>query len=585
MRINITYRRCCFFLATILPLLLFQFTRAPLSLGASTESTVTLLASQSKLNRLASGDTSGETRFSVDADAKKIVIEIISPVELVNTSILSPNGQLVDSGNIITLQGTYSDFAGNPGSDSPLILPTSSPGYHYLYVIPALGGGAYTVNYAIPAPFPHDIPIMVQLTTDSPIAARLFVTEERLPIGTPAVLGLALFHGASPILGVSPRVVAVAEDGTRFEAPMLDNGMEADKVQGDGLYTAQFDVVSAGKYVAVATVSGATGSGIPFERESTTGFEILASTGNLTGTFKDTGVDADGNGQLDSVTIDLDVTADQPGEYQAFIYLKSAGGESCVMSGVKTLSQGTGSIAVDFDVETLRKLNENGPYSIEQAELFYQKPEGKDLADRMLDLGLTKNYQLSQFERPPIAVVGNVSETTSDTNVNGLYDTLTAYFDVDVRTGGYYEWSARLTDVRNIQIALGSASGTLDEGRNRIGVTFKGSDIGNKALNGPFYLQDLLIYGNGNSLALAGSFGSTGAYKYYQFEGASKQGDLDGDGDVDQNDINILLMDRNKSIADSVCGNRCDLDEDGAITSLDARKLSLMCTRARCATQ
>ena len=63
------------------------------------------------------------------------------------------------------------------------------------------------------------------------------------------------------------------------------------------------------------------------------------------------------------------------------------------------------------------------------------------------------------------------------------------------------------------------------------------------------------------------------------------RGDLDGDGDVDQHDLNILLRDRNKSVDQSVCGARCDLDDDSEITALDVRKLQLLCSRPRCATQ
>ena len=49
-------------------------------------------------------------------------------------------------------------------------------------------------------------------------------------------------------------------------------------------------------------------------------------------------------------------------------------------------------------------------------------------------------------------------------------------------------------------------------------------------------------------------------------------GDLDNDCNVDRDDLNILMADRNKPVADSSCGNACDLDCDGMITVLDARK-------------
>jgi hypothetical protein len=62
-------------------------------------------------------------------------------------------------------------------------------------------------------------------------------------------------------------------------------------------------------------------------------------------------------------------------------------------------------------------------------------------------------------------------------------------------------------------------------------------------------------------------------------------GDFDNDGDVDRNDLNILLSDRNKPVGESNCGSACDLDGDGIITVLDARKLVQICTRSRCATE
>jgi hypothetical protein len=61
------------------------------------------------------------------------------------------------------------------------------------------------------------------------------------------------------------------------------------------------------------------------------------------------------------------------------------------------------------------------------------------------------------------------------------------------------------------------------------------------------------------------------------------EGDLDGDCDVDRDDLNIILAARNTP-ADGPDDPR-DLDGDGVITVLDARKLVLLCTRTGCATE
>lgn len=61
------------------------------------------------------------------------------------------------------------------------------------------------------------------------------------------------------------------------------------------------------------------------------------------------------------------------------------------------------------------------------------------------------------------------------------------------------------------------------------------------------------------------------------------KGDLDNDGDVDNDDIKLILNVRNQPASGE--DDPRDLDGDGEITVLDARKLVLMCTRSRCATE
>lgn len=58
-------------------------------------------------------------------------------------------------------------------------------------------------------------------------------------------------------------------------------------------------------------------------------------------------------------------------------------------------------------------------------------------------------------------------------------------------------------------------------------------------------------------------------------------GDLDDDGDVDRDDLNVVLARRNTPASGP--DDRADLNDDEMITVLDARVLVTLCTRARCA--
>ncbi len=60
-------------------------------------------------------------------------------------------------------------------------------------------------------------------------------------------------------------------------------------------------------------------------------------------------------------------------------------------------------------------------------------------------------------------------------------------------------------------------------------------------------------------------------------------GDVDGDGDVDRNDTDIIMMARNTPATGPA--DPRDLDHDGTISVLDARIATLLCTRPNCAVE
>jgi hypothetical protein len=82
-----------------------------------------------------------------------------------------------------------------------------------------------------------------------------------------------------------------------------------------------------------------------------------------------------------------------------------------------------------------------------------------------------------------------------------------------------------------------------------------------------------------------GVMASGGIDIFFAVEPPIVLGDIDSDGDVDRDDLRILLRDEGKSVSESACGFRCDLNGDGQISNIDAHMLIQLCSRPQCATQ
>lgn len=88
---------------------------------------------------------------------------------------------------------------------------------------------------------------------------------------------------------------------------------------------------------------------------------------------------------------------------------------------------------------------------------------------------------------------------------------------------------------------------------------------------------------NAVSLAVTGASSANGTVFTQVVRAATLAGDVDGDGDVDRDDAQLVFMARNQSASGDA--DPRDMDRDGRVTVLDARKVSLACTRPSCARQ
>jgi len=477
--------------------------------------TIPLRAAQYRLNRLAPGQISGQAVFTVD-QSNVVTIEIIAGIGDLNTSILGPAGQVVDPTTIDGLGGSFTTI-NKAASDSALMLLSITNGYRYIYSFPSFGPGNYTVRFQAPPALAKEVAVSTQVTTDSKIGATLIATDPRLVLGGTAVLAAAIFNGTTPVTGANVTVKILPASGSPIDLTLKDDGSSGDNVAGDGLYSGQFTPGALGNYRASATITGTSG-GVSFTRQAATSFDVIAQNSRLTGGFTDQGIDDDSDSRFDRVAIDMGTNTTRAGAYRFFIHLKTASGKKVVRSADVNLTAGASNIRVNFEAAAFLSLGEPGPYTIELVELLFIDTTGLIPSDSLANVGQTKAYALSQFQRALIALTGIVSDQGIDDNSNSKFDRLVVSVQVNVLTSGFYSWGYKLSDANANEIDFASGNTFFNAGLNNLSVTFDGAKIGAHVVNGPYQLRDLLLQGGGASLVVT-DVGRTQAYQFTQFEG------------------------------------------------------------------
>lgn len=130
-------------------------------------------------------------------------------------------------------------------------------------------------------------------------------------------------------------------------------------------------------------------------------------------------------------------------------------------------------------------------------------------------------------------------------------------------------FSISATDNQGFVSGINPNSVSLDQ--NESGIIEVSIDIPNETPNNTVVTLTLVASGFSSANNIVTSF---------VVQEASILGDLDFDGDVDRDDINILILSKGQ-LASSNTDPR-DIDGDGRISILDARKAMRLCTNRRC---
>ncbi|NJD54460.1 MAG: carboxypeptidase regulatory-like domain-containing protein [Candidatus Methanoperedens sp.] len=296
----------------------------------------------------------------------------------------------------------------------------------------------------------------------------------------------------------------------------------------------------------------------PPEKAKPKSFEdlfYLPVNATITGNYSDMGVDTDGDGLYEFLTISAEINVTEGGTFSIFSTLSDQNGNEIIwLNEPFILTAGNQTINLNFSGLEIRQNGVDGPYNL---SLLLDDQEGIGI-DQVYNAYVTSPYLFVDFDRKDVEFSGNYSDAGSDTNDDGFYDNLTINAGVTVAVSGNYELEGWLYDKNGDAIVMAITPQYLYAGNQTSTLYFNGSAIRQHRIDGPYNLTYLKIFDMNNSqIDFAYSPYRTYTYNYTDFQNKSAEfnnsySDYGKDTDSDGS-FNYLIV--NAGINVSVAGN------------------------------
>ncbi|MFL6291924.1 MAG: choice-of-anchor X domain-containing protein, partial [Thermoanaerobaculia bacterium] len=427
--------------------------------------------------------------------------------------LISPSGQRFDPGN--TVQHEKAAAAGGFLEVYNFDAPEVGEWTVQVTGTSAAGGVAYGVN----AWFDHS-----GLSLPSGAVPGIVLTgvlpRPSIHASETLLLTGVLRQDGVPLLGAAAKAIVALPDSTTREVVLHDDGLAGDTFAEDGVYSGGLaDTVQPGTYeIVVQAFSTALTGPVAFSREDFALATVSRSSSVFSGTFRDHGVDTDGDGLFNRLVVDADLSLTAAGTYRIFGVLTDTAGNTHQASALATLPAGPATVSLGFDGAAIFQNGVNGPYTLSVVRMAEEGDLELLPVDARTDAFETAAYGYGQFQHARILLSGDGSSVGIDTNGNGLFDLLRVRIGVDVDFGGFYNWSARLEDANGTELGFASGAAFLSAGSREIELTYGGLAIGRNGVDGPYFVRSLLLFGAGRSLVATDAF-TTDAFEASQFEG------------------------------------------------------------------
>jgi hypothetical protein len=450
------------------------------------------------------------------------LVDVACPSDSFEITLYSPLGQIITPDNVSNFNGQYV-FDEIQTSNLFLVNPMFMKGIHYAYYIenPVFGTWKIIIT-GKNLPTDGKVGIVNVLKQDSTLKIGLLTDKTQYILSSPVLIMASIFDGSVPISGAS--VVATIKNLTdegKDTIILRDDGNEVDNLAGDGLYSGEYVPLVFGNYAILVEIGGKTTNGTYFSNDAFSTFSVRSPLANFNGFFSDQGIDTNGNNLYEYIALILGMDVSATGTYRTSVTFKGSNGIEKTVNFIQELNQGINqNITVRFAKKDIFEIGVDGPYNVAKASIELLEHTDWYLADEIENPWETQAYSLNDFERGGITLTGSTSDAGIDTNNNNLFDILRVNIEVDLLTGGNYQWSARLVDSNNTEINFAGDSKFLNTGINSIDLSFDGCKIGENGADGPYNVTGLLIFGVGKSL-LANNVASTETYNFTAFECAA----------------------------------------------------------------
>ncbi len=216
-------------------------------------------------------------------------------------------------------------------------------------------------------------------------------------------------------------------------------------------------------------------------------------------TFSDTGIEVNGDGQYEYLTINTEINVIATSDYaiEGWIY-DTTGMEVGWTKVIQNLDIGKHTVALQFDGSQIRQHRLDGPYFLHSLTLL----ENDDMIDFILDAYETSAYSYLDFQSGTASLLDNeYTDYGVDLDSDGYYDIFRIEETIAVSTPGEYTIIAQLSDLQDNLISEAEITSFYVQGNHNVHLDFVATDIYSHEADGPYILHYVLLYNESGDLS------------------------------------------------------------------------------------